>query len=228
LIPSELGGGIVIRPTYISMTNQLGVLPPGDAKLFVILSALRYSEINPIKIICNESVSKKNAKAFGHLNLGSNIGPILQYYKEVSAKGYNDILWLLDENVTELNEMNFFVYWVNEENEKELMTCPLDGTVLPGVIRDCVLELCRDWGVKVTERHFSIHELIKSIKENRVIEAFGAGTANNIIPVSEICYKSLSYKISENNKDAVGKRLADTLMKIQTGTGIINHKWVEL
>jgi hypothetical protein len=32
--------------------------------------------------------------------------------------------------------MNFFMFWVNEAGEKELITPSLDGTILPGVTRD--------------------------------------------------------------------------------------------
>ena len=62
--------------------------------------------------------------------------------------------------------MNFFVYWINELGEKELITCNLDGTILPGVTRDSILALARDWNeFKVSERVFTIHELTKALDE---------------------------------------------------------------
>jgi len=39
--------------------------------------------------------------------------------------------------------MNFFVFMVNEQGEKELITPPLDGSILPGVTRDSMLALAR-------------------------------------------------------------------------------------
>jgi len=35
--------------------------------------------------------------------------------------------------------MNFFVFWHNENGQKELVTSPLEGTILPGVTRDSIL-----------------------------------------------------------------------------------------
>ena len=32
--------------------------------------------------------------------------------------------------------MNLFLFWKNAAGEKELITPPLDGTILPGVTRD--------------------------------------------------------------------------------------------
>ena len=53
--------------------------------------------------------------------------------------------------------------------EKELVTAPLDGTVLPGVTRDSTLALAREWGeFKVTERKYYFHELAKAADEGRV------------------------------------------------------------
>ena len=34
---------------------------------------------------------------------------------------------------------NLFIYMINKDGEKELVTPELDGTILPGVIRDSVL-----------------------------------------------------------------------------------------
>ena len=64
------------------------------------------------------------------------------------------MLWLFgeDDQVTEVGTMNMFTFWINEDGEKELITAPLDGTILPGVTRDSILQLAREWGeFKVTE-----------------------------------------------------------------------------
>lgn len=80
--------------------------------------------------------------------------------------------------------MNFFVFWKNEQGEDELVTPPLDGTILPGVTRDSILNLCQGFGdFKVSVRPFKIQELMKACKEKRVHEAFGAGTAAIVSPV---------------------------------------------
>ena len=53
--------------------------------------------------------------------------------------------------------MNFFVFWKNEQGEDELVTPPLDGTILPGVTRDSILTLCREMGdFKIAIKPFKI------------------------------------------------------------------------
>ncbi len=85
--------------------------------------------------------------------------------------------------------MNFFVYWINEKGEKELVTAPTDGLILPGVTRDSVIQLAKEWNMKVSVRHYDINEVIKAIKEGRLIEAFGTGTAAVICPIKKLSYK---------------------------------------
>ena len=97
--------------------------------------------------------------------------------------------------------MNFFVFWHNEKGEKELITCPLDGTILPGVTRDSILQITKKWGeFKVTEKQFKIDELIKALKEKRVIEAFGAGTAAVVSPVKKLHFKGEDFAVPINDK----------------------------
>ena len=49
------------------------------------------------------------------------------------------------------------------------MTPPLDGTILPGVTRQSILELARKWGeFKVSERPFTMPQVAKAAKEKRV------------------------------------------------------------
>ncbi|EYC07780.1 hypothetical protein Y032_0069g389 [Ancylostoma ceylanicum] len=43
-------------------------------------------------------------------------------------------------------------------------------------------------GFKVTERDFTMNELMKAIKEKRVHEMFGAGTAVVVTPIDRILY----------------------------------------
>ena len=90
--------------------------------------------------------------------------------------------------------MNFFVFWKNEQGEDELITAPLDGTILPGVTRDSILTLSKELNqFKVSVKPFKIQELIKACKENRVYEAFGSGTAAIVSPVQSFIYEEETF-----------------------------------
>lgn len=53
--------------------------------------------------------------------------------------------------------------------ERELITPPLNGLILPGVTRQSVLDLAREWKeFKVTERTITMKEVVEAKKEKRV------------------------------------------------------------
>lgn len=58
-----------------------------------------------------------------------------------------------------------------------LITPELNGSILPGVTRDSILQLLRSWQVPAEERRLSIDEVFQAHDEGKLIEAFGCGTA---------------------------------------------------
>eukprot|EP01083_Nonionella_stella_P204686 745977_1 len=137
-----------------------------------------------------------------------------------------------DNLVTEVGTMNLFFLWKRKDGTKELITAPLDGTILPGVTRRSVLELCRQWGeFDVTEKEYSLHEVTDAISEGRVLECFGTGTACVISPVKGFFFNEKEYDIpldpEKPNEEAgpLAKRLWDDLTGIQYGS--ISHPWSE-
>jgi hypothetical protein len=61
--------------------------------------------------------------------------------------------------------------------------------------------------VKVVERQVSIHELINSDKEGRLLSVFGASTYCPLLPVSRICYRDTTMNLDLSD----GKEFNDKL-----------------
>ena len=94
--------------------------------------------------------------------------------------------------------MNFFVLWRESKTAPlELVTPPLDGTILPGITRDTVLRLApMVWpGLRVVERKFTISDICEASNEGRIVEAFGTGTACVLCPIEAIRYHGRDYAI---------------------------------
>ena len=89
--------------------------------------------------------------------------------------------------------MNFFAVLQDGNGQKELVTAPLDGTILEGVTRDSVLDLARERlvpeGWKVSERYVTMPELAKAAEQGQFVEAFGTGTAAVVSPVRKISWR---------------------------------------
>jgi branched-subunit amino acid aminotransferase/4-amino-4-deoxychorismate lyase len=106
---------------------------------------------------------------------------------EARARGYDQVLWLLNGQVTEAGASNFFVVWKSKEGKTQLVTAPLgDKIILDGVTRRSILQLARERlsdkatcldTVEIVERQFTMDDIVEAVNEARIIEAFAAGTA---------------------------------------------------
>merc|ERR1719223_27896 len=168
-IPNRPNHSLYLRPTSIAMDNRLGITGIKKMKTFVVLSPVGpyYPRgFVPVKLYCDTSAVRAWPLGFGDKKIGGNYGPSIKSVRESNAlHGCDQVLWLLHDYVTEVGTMNFFVFWKNENGEDELITPPLDGTILPGVTRDSILTLCQELKeFKVTQRPYKIHELIQASK----------------------------------------------------------------
>ncbi|GFS72379.1 branched-chain-amino-acid aminotransferase, cytosolic [Trichonephila clavipes] len=99
----------------------------------------------------------------------------------------------------------------------ELVTPPLDGTILPGIIRQSLLDLAYQWNeFKVSERHITMMEIIRAKTEGRLLEMFGSGTACVVCPVGSISYMGETVSIPTlESKKALYRRFLSSLLDIQ-------------
>lgn len=126
--------------------------------------------------------------------------------------------------------MNLFAAITDKSGQKELMTAPLDGTILEGVTRDSVLDLAREKlgpeGWKISERKFHMRELSEAHDEGRLLEVFGAGTAAIVSPIRNIAYRGRSIDCglpADQEVGPVAKLMKDTIETIQYGE--MEHPW---
>lgn len=123
------------------------------------------------------------AGGFGYAKIGANYGPSVKVHQEATTRGYHQVLWLYgqDRKCTEAGGCNFFVVWRRKDGKTELVTAPLDDkTILDGITRRSCLELTKERlgkEVEVTERNFTITEIMEAAAEGRLLESFAAGTA---------------------------------------------------
>eukprot|EP00069_Balaena_mysticetus_P003133 bmy_04178T0 len=192
-----------------TLPPSLGVKKPTKALLFVILSPVgpyfSSGSFNPVSLWANPK----------------NYGSSLFAQCEAMDNACQQVLWLYgeDNQITEVGTMNLFLYWINEDGEEELATPPLDGIILPGVMRQSILDLAHKWGeFKVSERYLTMDDLTTAVEENRVREMFGSGTACVVCPVSNILYKGETIHIpTMENGPKLASRILDKLTGIQYG-----------
>ena len=98
-----------------------------------------------------------------------------------------------------------------------MVTSELNGSILPGITRNSIIALCKEKGIKVSERKISIDELEAAYKAGELKEMFASGTAAIVSPVGELLYKGEKMVINNGEIGPVAKMMYDTIYGIQTG-----------
>lgn len=226
-IPKDTGHSLYIRPFIFGTENFLGVHPSSTYRFMIILSPVGayYKEgFNPVSLLVPEEYVRAVKGGVGEAKTAGNYAASLLPAEIAQKKGFTQVLWLDGEHhkyIDEVGTMNiFFVI------DDEVITPPLEGSILPGVTRDTVLDLTKSWGMKVNERRISIDELIQSSKEGRLQEVFGTGTAAVISPVDEIQYRDTNININHGQIGPIARRLFDEISGIQYGEISDTHGWI--
>uniref|UniRef100_A0A914XSQ7 Branched-chain-amino-acid aminotransferase n=1 Tax=Panagrolaimus superbus TaxID=310955 RepID=A0A914XSQ7_9BILA len=215
----------------IGTDPTLGVSDSHEAKLYVLTGpagAYFPTGFKPISLLADSKFVRAFPGGVGSFKMGCNYAPTISIGKIATSLGCQQVLWLYDtdEKITEVGTMNIFIYWRNEQGEEELITPPLsDGLILPGVTRNSLIDIAKSWNeFKITERYPTMEELRCGIKEKRVLQVFGAGTACVVSPVDRILYKNQKTKEYEEfliptmeSKPDIMQRLYDTIVDIQYG-----------
>ena len=226
-IPAARGASLYIRPTMIATEPGLGVRPAEEYLFFIILSPVGayYPEgFNPVKIFVTDTYVRAVPGGVGEAKTAGNYAASIIAAVEAKEKGYTQVLWLDGVErryIEEVGTMNIF-FVINGE----VITPPLAGSILPGITRDSVLRLVRDWGLPVSERRISIDEVLAAAENGSLTEVFGTGTAAVISPVGLLSYRGKEYPVNGGATGTLAQRLFDELLGIQYGERPDPYGWL--
>jgi len=110
--------------------------------------------------------------------------------------------------------------------DNEVITPPLSGSILPGITRDSVLKMVREWGKPVAERSITIDEVLAASQTGRLQEVFGTGTAAVISPVGSLYYQGQNCEVNHGHTGPLSQRLFDELQAIQYGRQPDPYHWM--
>ncbi|KAK1857181.1 branched-chain amino acid aminotransferase [Colletotrichum chrysophilum] len=232
------GSFLYVRPTLIGTHANLGVQAPKKALMYIIVSFMaRLDTIEGgLRLYTNpETDVRAWVGGFGYCKVGANYGPTVVATREASSQGFQQILWLYGENgqVTEAGGSNFFIVWKRKDGTTELVTAPLDDKLtLDGVVRRSCLDLAQERlseELEITERTYTIAEVIEASSEGRLLEAFVTGTAWYVCAVSQIRHRAQDIHVPmgpEGDGGDVCKKIKGWLGDILYGG--VDHDWAEI
>ncbi|KAI1103167.1 branched-chain amino acid aminotransferase [Jackrogersella minutella] len=235
-LPRERAGSFLyLRPTLIGTQSQLGVQAPSEALLYIIATYMPILDagVGGMKLHTSpDDMVRAWVGGFGYAKVGANYGPSLLATKEARARGFGQILWLYGSQgyCTEAGASNFFVIWKSKEGKTQLITAPLDDRlILDGVTRRSLLQLARERlsdEIEIVERKYTIQEVMEANSEGRILEAFAAGTAFFVSPVSLIHHRGQDIQIPMGKTGDGGPqtlKIKGWLRDIMYGN--VDHPW---
>ena len=96
-----------MRMCHVSTDEALGVATPSQSKIFAFMSPMLMKNKN-LQVKCSDGVNKNYPLGHGQYTLAGNYGPLVPSVSDAKMSGYDDVLWLLDDNVQEMTILNVF------------------------------------------------------------------------------------------------------------------------
>ena len=217
-IPSAPGTSLYIRPFIIATDAFLGVAPSNTYLFMIILSpsgAYYASGLAPVGIWIEDEYVRAVRGGMGFAKAGGNYAVSLAAQVKAHDDGYSQVLWLDGverKYIEEVGAMNIF-FKINGK----IVTPMLNGSILPGITRDSVIQVCKSWGLEVEERKVSVDELKEAYDNGTLEEVFGTGTAAVISPVGKLRWVDEVMEIGNGQIGEVSQKLYDTITGIQWG-----------
>jgi len=225
-VPSEPETSLYIRPFMFATEGALGAHASSSYKFVIVLSpsGAYYKEgVNPVRILIEDELVRAVKGGTGFAKCGGNYASSLLAQKKAAEQGCAQVLWLDGverKYVEEVGTMN-----VMFKIAGEIYTAAIDGSVLPGVTRDSIIHILRDWGYTVNEGKLSVDDLMKAGHDGTLEEAFGTGTAAVISPIGEFLNKDDSVRINDFKTGELTQKLYDYLTGIQWGREEDKYNW---
>ena len=225
-IPEGKGTSLYIRPFIIATDEFLGVAPSENYLFVVILSpsgAYYESGLEPVGIWIEDEYVRAVRGGMGYTKTGGNYAASLKAQVKAHDAGYSQVLWLDGverKYIEEVGAMNIFF-----KIDGKVVTPMLNGSILPGITRDSVIHLCKEWGIPTEERKISIDEIDEAYKSGKLEEVFGTGTAAVISPVGKLRWKDEIMEINGGKIGELSQKIYDTVTGIQLGKLPDTHGW---
>ena len=225
-VPSDPGTSLYIRPFVIATDAFLGVAPSKTYLFMVILSpsgAYYESGLEPVGIWIEDEYVRAVKGGMGFAKTGGNYAASLIAQVKAHDSGYSQVLWLDGverKYIEEVGAMNICFKIAGK-----VVTPMLNGSILPGITRNSILQVCRDWGYEVEERRISVDELVAAAKDGTLEEVFGTGTAAVVSPVNKLRYEDDVMNICDCSIGDLTQKLYDELTGIQWGEREDTRGW---
>jgi branched-chain amino acid aminotransferase len=220
--PYGSGASLYIRPLEIGTSAQVGVKPSKEYLFLMLVTPVGpyFKEgFKPTNICIMREFDRVAPKGTGRWKVGGNYAASLDAGERAHELGYSAVLYLDPKEkkyIDECGPANFFAI-----KDGKYIT-PASESILPSITNKSLMQLARDMGIEVEQRHITLDEL------EHIQEAAACGTAAVASPVAEIddLDTGKKYVISKDGQPGpVVTALYNKLRAIQQGEEEDIHGW---
>ena len=229
-VPEPTGEkSLYVRPFMFASEAFLGVRPAQHVTYLVICSpagAYFAKGVRPVSIWLSEEYTRAGRGGMGAAKTGGNYASSLVAQQEATEQGCDQVVFLDTTEgryVEELGGMN--LYFVHDDGT--IVTPELAGTILEGITRSSIIELCGKLGHPVQERRISIDEWREGVAGGRITEVFACGTAAVVTPVGTLRWRGGEVAQQDPNETGpVTRQVRSALVDIQYGRAEDTFGWM--
>src|SRR4051812_37569385 len=227
-VPDPAGEkSLYVRPFMIATEKFLGVRPSQHVTFMVIASpagAYFKGGVKPVTLWLTNEYTRAGRGGMGAAKTGGNYASSLVAQQEAIGQGCDQVVFLDAQEgryVEELGGMN--MYFVHDDGT--IVTPETSGTILEGITRSSIMELCGKLGHRVEERPVTIDEWRDGVASGRITEVFACGTAAVVTPVGTLKWRGGQVGDGETT-GPVTQQVRSALVDIQYGRAEDTFGWM--
>ena len=194
--------------------SALGVHPSKSYKFIIITSPVGAYYSKPLKLKVETHYTRAAEGGVGFSKNAGNYALSLYPTQLANNEGFDQLMWTDAKEhryIEEAGTANLIFQIGNK------IITPHGNTILHGITRKTIMELAESWGYETEQRKVSVKELLNGIKEGVVLDAFAAGTAATVTPISTIGYNGELFELPEVETREFSKRVLDYLNQLRYG-----------
>ena len=216
--PYGSGASLYIRPLEIGMSARVGVKPADEYCFMALVTPVGpyfKGGFKPTNICIMRQYDRVAPCGTGRWKVGGNYAASLTAGEHAHELGYSAVLYLDPKEKKYLDECGPANFYAIKDGK---YITPKSDSILPSITNDTLMQLARDFGMEVEQRHITVDEIPD------FQEAAACGTA----PVGEIddLVTGKKYVIAKDGKPGpITTRFYDTLEAIRLGEAEDPHGW---
>ena len=222
-VPEDEGMSLYVRPFIFSSSHFIAARPSEDYMFAIITSPVGPYYAGDVRVKIEQEFARSTAGGIGFTKAAGNYAGAFYPTSKAKEQGFTQIIWTDSKEhslIEESGTMNI-MFRINGV----MRTPPLSDRILPGITRDSILFLLREWGEEVEEGPITVEELVAAARSGSLQEAFGMGTAAVVSPISGIGFGEELFEVP-TPEQGMGSRIRKALSDIRVGRVEDRNGWM--